>query len=284
MEVLMARMVQCAKFAMLLASIFGFIALARAAFFDYVHYDALLKHYVKPGVSIDGITVTAVDYTGLAVESKKLDSPYSTLIRQLATFNPDTLDSVEDKKAFWINVYNIGAIKTIVDYYPVDSIRSRKINWLGLPWDRKVITVGGKEYSLGEIENDILLDTFKDLRIHFGINCASVSCVDLTPSPYRGSTFSKQLEEQGKKFLSDQKKGLRIDRDKKTIYLSQVFKFDKKRFDSLGGGPLAFVLPFLSFGDQEFVKKEKVAVEYLEHNLKSNDLIMLNSFSRGEKL
>ena len=268
----MTRMVRCTKFAMLLVCIGGFMATAHAAPFDYVHYEALLKHYVKPGVSIDGITVTAVDYTGLAVESKKLDSPYSTLIQQLAAFNPDTLDSVEDKKAFWINVYNIGDIKTIVDHYPVDSIRSKKINWLGLPWDRKVVTVAGKEYSLGEIENDILLDTFKDLRIHFGINCASVSCVDLDPSAYRGSTLSNQLEEQGKKFLSDPKKGLRIDRDKKTIHLSQVFKFDKKRFDSLGGGALAFILPFLSSGEQGFLKKEKVFVEYLEYNWKSNEI------------
>ena len=57
--------------------------------------------------------------------------------------------------------------------------------------------VGGKEYALGQIENDILLDTSEDLRIHFAINCASVSCVNLAQEPYRGLTLFKQVEEQG---------------------------------------------------------------------------------------
>ncbi len=244
----------------------------QAAGFDYSHYGTLLNHYAKPGVSIDGVRVTAVDYAALAKERGKQDSDYETLLKALASFNLETLNSQEDKKAFWINVYNIAAIKTIVDHYPVDSIRSKKIKWSGLPWDRKAITVGGKEYSLGQIENDILLPTFKDLRIHFGINCASVSCVNLRREPYRGATLSKQLEEQAREFLGDRQKGLVIDRKKRTVYFSQIFKFDKKDFDKLGGGAIHFVLPFLPAEDQEFIKKEKVALEYLNYDWKLNDI------------
>lgn len=160
----------------------------------------------------------------------------------------------------------------MVDHYPVDSIRSRKINWLGLPWDRKVVTGGGKEYSLAQIENDILLDTFKDLRIHFVINCASVSWVNLAQEPYRGSTLFKQLEEQGRRFLADRQKGVRIDRERRKIYLSQVFKFDKKHFDELAGGAINFIPPYLCLEDQEFMKKERLTIEYLDYNWKSNDL------------
>ena len=252
--------------------ILGLFSAAQAATFDYTHYEAVLNHHAKPGVTIDGIDVTAVDYAALAAESRKPDSDYSTLLKELTAFNPDTLQNPEDKKAFWINVYNIAAIKTIVDHYPVDSIRSRKINWLGLPWDRKAITVGGRDYSLGEIENDILLDTFNDLKIHFAINCASVSCVNLAASPYRGAALSKQLDERGRRFLSDSQKGLRIDRDKKVISLSQVFKFDKKHFDSLGGGALNFLYTMLPLGDVEYLRREKVIVEYLPYNWKANDI------------
>jgi len=187
----------------------------------------LLNRYTKPGVSIDGVRVTAVDYAALTKERGKQGSDYETLLKDLTSFNSENLDNREEKKAFWINAYNLAAIKTIVDYYPVDSIRSKKIKWSGTPWDRKAIAVGGKEYSLGQIENDILLETFKDLKIHFGINCASVSCVNLRQEPYRGATLSKQLEEQAREFLGDQQKGLRIDRQKKVIYLSQIFKFDR---------------------------------------------------------
>lgn len=243
-----------------------------AASFDYRHYEGILNRYLKPDVSIDGVLVTAVDYGALAAEAQKKDSDYSTLRKDLASFDPGTLTNREDKMAFWIDVYNIAAMKMIIDHYPVDSIKSKKINWLGVPWDKKIITVGGKEYSLGQIESDILLDTFKDLRIHFAINCASVSCVNLAQEPYRGATLLKQFEEQGKQFLADQKKGVRIDRERKIIYLSQVFKFDKKHFDQLGGGALHFILPFLRLEDREFVSKGKLTVEYLDYNWKSDDI------------
>jgi len=244
----------------------------QAASFGYRNYESILNRHLKTDVSIEGTRFTAVDYSALAAEARKQDSDYSALLRELASIDPGTLDTREDKMAFWINVYNIGAIKTILDHYPVDSIRSRRINWLGLPWDRKVVTVGGKEYSLAQIENDILLHTFKDLRIHFAINCASVSCVNLAQEPYRGSTLFKQMEEQGRQFLADQQKGVRIDREKRTIYLSQVFKFDKKHFDELAGGAIKFILPYLRSEDQEFLKKEKLNIEYLDYNWKSNDI------------
>lgn len=246
-------------------------AAAWGADFNYAHYEALLKRHVRTGVKINGIAVNAVDYSSLAREAKNSDSDFSLLLKGLAAFDPAALKSREEKIAFWVNVYNIGALKTIVDHYPVDSIRSRKINWLGLPWDRKAITVGGKEYSLGEIENDILLDTFKDLRIHFGINCASVSCADLRPEPYRSPLLFKQLEEQGRRLLADRKKGLRIDRQGNRVYLSQIFKFDQKHFDALGGGALNFILPHLSGEERDALKKGKFAVDYLDYDWKAND-------------
>ena len=253
-------------------SILGLFVVAHAAPFDYAHYQAVLNEHARPGVSIDGIVATAVDYAALSTESKKQGSAYSNLLKAMSLFDPETLGTREDKIAFWINLYNVAAIKTIIDHYPVDSIRSRKISWSGLPWNRNVISVGGKDYSLSQVENNILLDAFKDLRIHFGINCASVSCVNLAVAPYQGATLPGQLEEQGRRFLADEKKGLRLDRSKKIIYLSQVFKFDRKHFDQLGGGALSFILPYVRPEDREFVSKEQLIIEYLDYNWKSNDI------------
>jgi len=155
---------ECLKQFLFLFLVLVITTSGHTASFDYNHYELILNHHAKLNVSIDGILVTAVDYSALAKETGQQNSEYSTLLKYLASFNPDTIGSREDKMAFWINVYNIAAIKTIVDHYPVDSIRSKKINWLGLPWNRKVITVGGKEYALGQIENDILLDMSKDVE------------------------------------------------------------------------------------------------------------------------
>ena len=257
------------------AFLLGFLVcipmLASGADFSYGTYEELLKRHVKTGVTINGIRLNAVDYTALIQETQRADSTYRRLLKDLSAFDPGSLKSREEKIAFWINIYNIGAIKTITDHYPVDSIRSKRINWLGQPWSRKVLTVGGKEYSLAEIENDILLDGFKELRIHFGINCASVSCVNLLPTPYRAATLYSQLEQQGRAFLADRKKGLQIDRTGKVVYLSQVFKFDRKHFDALGGGALTFIKPYLPSADRAVIDAGGYTVEYLDYDWKAND-------------
>ena len=259
------------KVALLVGILVGIPLLAFGADFSYGNYEALLKRHVKVGVTVNGIRLNAVDYAALAQDAKRPDSDYSRLLTELSAFDPASLKTREEKIAFWVNAYNVGAIKTIVEHYPVDSIRSKRINWLGQPWGRKVLMIGGREYSLAEIENDILLDGFRELRIHFGINCASVSCVNLLPVPYRAGKLYSQLEEQGRAFLADRKKGLLIDRNRKLVYLSQVFKFDRKHFDALGGGAIAFIKPYLSSSDRAALDAGGLTVEYLAYDWKAND-------------
>src|SRR5512135_1315229 len=120
------------------------LALPARADFDYTNYSKFLETYVRTGVVIDGIKTNAVDYARIVKDSADIKTPYPRLIDSLATFNPDTLKTREEKLAFWINAYNIGAIKMIVEHYPVDSIRSMKINLLTYPWKKDILNVGGK--------------------------------------------------------------------------------------------------------------------------------------------
>jgi hypothetical protein len=212
-----------------------------------------------------------VDYGALAKDASLPASDYRLLLKELAAFDPGSLKNREERIAFWVNAYNIAAMKTIIDHYPVAGIRSGKIHWLGSPWGTKVILVGGRNYSLDEIEHSILLDGFRDLRIHFGINCASVSCADLLTVPYRASTLYQQLEKQGRKLLANRDKGLRIDREKNIVYLSQIFKFDRKRFEALGGGILAFIRPFVPDGDRDIIFRGNPKIEYLDYDWSAND-------------
>ena len=78
--------------------------------------------------------------------------------------------------------------------------------------------------------------------------------MDLLPAPFRAETLDRQLEEQGRRFLANQRKGLRIDRKEHKVYLSQVFKFDKKHFDAYAGGALKFIQPYVSAADREFLR------------------------------
>lgn len=244
---------------------------ASAVDFDYENYEQVLGSYIRQDAVIDGVALNAVDYAALKKDAARSDSAYHRLLGQLAGFDPGTLGTREEQMAFWINVYNIAAIKTIVDHYPVDSIRSSRVHWLGLPWNRKTITVGGREYALSQIEFDLLVEGFRDLRVHFGINCASVSCVDLLHVPFRAATLDRQLDEQGRRFLANRAKGMRIDREGNRLFLSQVFKFDKKHFSEYAGGAIPFLLSYLSDEDRSFLQNGKPDIEYLNYNWKAND-------------
>ena len=79
-----------------------FSATVQSASFDYSRYEALLNRYTKPGVSIDGVRVTAVDYAALTKERGKQGSDYETLLKDLTSFNSENLDNREEKKAFWM--------------------------------------------------------------------------------------------------------------------------------------------------------------------------------------
>lgn len=134
-------------------------------------------------------------------------SAYSKLLGQLSTFNPGTLPTREDQIAFWIDAYNIGAIKMIIDHYPTNSIKSAKINIFGNPWGKEILNINGRPYSLGEIEHDILIGRYREKKAHFAIVCASLSCPDITNEVYTGEKLKAQMERRARLFLNNLRKG-----------------------------------------------------------------------------
>jgi len=235
--------------------------------YDYHLYAGILEKYVHEEKKIKGIRRYVLDYKNLFEESQKDDSDYSNYLKQLSGFNPCTLNTKEDKIAFWINAYNIGAIKMILDHYPVDSIRSMKINFFKNPWDKKIIIINRRLYSLGEIEHDILLGKYKEKQAHFGIVCASVSCPDLSKEVYRGKSLKAQLEKQAKEFFENSTKGLYIDRNRNKVFVSKLFKFDSKNFSQGMNDIIPFIFPFIeNREDKEYLKKKSYTLKFLDYD------------------
>jgi hypothetical protein len=54
------------------------------------------------------------------------------------------------------------------------------------------------------------------------------------------------------------------------VLLSQIFKFDKKRFDAVGGA-LAFIRPYLSKADRTVIEAGGLKLGYLEYDWNVND-------------
>ncbi|MFU8787758.1 MAG: DUF547 domain-containing protein [Methylobacter sp.] len=180
---------------------------------------------VKTGNKHD-TPLNQVDYSALK-KSGQLEAAYQII----KTFPVATLASKEEKLAFYINTYNILALKMVLDNFPVDSIKDVG-NVLSPVWKKTAGEIGGKEVSLDAIENDVIRK-MGEPRIHFAIVCASVSCPDLRTEPYTAEKLNVQLDDQAKSFLNNAKKGLND--DGKVIHVSKIFDWFGKDFKTVGG-------------------------------------------------
>lgn len=166
-------------------------------------YDMLLARYVI--VAQDG--VNRVDYARWAAnreDRRALD----TYINALAMHRPSQMARVE-AFAFWANLYNAITLKVILDRYPVQSIRDIKSDgvwldpkaWLG-PWRTPRVTVEGRRVSLDDIEHEIMRPTFRDPRVHYAVNCASIGCPNLMPRAWRAETLEADLDAAARAFVN----------------------------------------------------------------------------------
>lgn len=184
-------------------------------------YDDLLQAYTEP------LTRKGIDYIGVSYDKWGADARHKQALNILLDQAPASFVDNEEKKAFWINAYNFLTIELIVREGERETIK----NLGGLftsPWKRHSWFIAGHEYTLDHIEHDILRP-MGDARIHFAINCASVSCPDLRDESYKSQKLNQQLDEQVRLTLGNQGKGLRIEGDK--LYASKIFDWFKKDFN-----------------------------------------------------
>jgi hypothetical protein len=79
-----------------------------------------------------------------------------------------------------------------------------RILWIPtLRFFREKRETAGRVLSLNDIEHGILRERFHEPRIHFVVNCASVSCPALPARAMRGATLGRDLETATRAFLAD---------------------------------------------------------------------------------
>ena len=174
-------------------------------------------------------------------------------ISQLENTKKEEYDqwSKDEKKAFWINAYNVEAIKLVLDHYPLkkslglQALRypTNSIQQIPDVWNQEVLTILGNKVSLNYIENEILRKEFQDPRIHFAIVCASLGCPVLREEPYVSDQLDARLNDQVGKFILNPKK-VRYDSHINTLYVSPIFKWFRDDFEKVGG-IIAFVRKYM---------------------------------------
>ncbi len=200
---------------------------------DYAAYAKLLESHVRPG-TVNGIQLNVVDYRAV-----KADPNYTKALQDFATAKPETFQSKAERFAFWVNAYNLLAIKAVIDQYPTNSIKDGGSPFQPI-WKKKIGTVAGKEYALDEIEQGILRKEFKDPRVHFAIVCASLSCPDLRTEPYEAKRLDCQLDEAARTFFGNPTKGLVLGPDGRSVKVSSIFKWFREDF-TMSGSVVEFI-------------------------------------------
>ncbi len=163
---------------------------AQSSIVSHDSWDQLLRKYVS--------STGKVNYKGFKADKATLQD----YLDQLSTHPPQSSWSRNERLAYWINVYNAFTVKLIVDNYPTSSITKLEG---GKPWNKRWIPIGEKTYTLDEVENSIIRPRFKEARIHFAVNCASVSCPELLNRAFTASKLTQQLESQTRAYINNPK-------------------------------------------------------------------------------
>ena len=247
-----------------IAVLFTLLAWATpAAALDEALYAALLERHTRASDDVAGVRV---DYAAL-----QDSEDWERLIASLAATDLDTLEGQQARLALWINAYNILAIDLVRRGWPLESIRD--LGGLFSPvWKRPAGNVGGRSVTLDEIEHGIVRP-MGDPRVHAAVVCASTSCPSLRREPFTAERLDAQLDDATRLWLARADKGLRVDRDANTVWLSKIFDWFEEDF-AYDGGVLAFAARYAPESERRWLEQNArgARLRYLDYDWEVNAL------------
>jgi len=200
---------------------------------DHAAWDRLLKRYVID--HNDGIA--RVSYSAFSDADEKSLITYIEALESVAVSGLNR----DEQFAYWVNLYNAVTMALIVQSYPVETIRDIDISpgfFSDGPWGKKLVTVEGEEISLDDIEHRILRPIWKDPRIHYAVNCASLGCPNLLAEAMTASNKETYLDTAARTFVNHPR-GADVENGK--LRVSSIYSWFEEDF----GGSEAGVIEHL---------------------------------------
>ncbi|OGL58966.1 MAG: hypothetical protein A3J27_08055 [Candidatus Tectomicrobia bacterium RIFCSPLOWO2_12_FULL_69_37] len=211
---------------------------ASAVRVDHAEWGRFLSKYLVRG----GDGVNRVRYGGVAPGDRQALSGYVQRLSGMAV----SLLSRPEQLAYWINLYNALTVQVILGHHPVNTILRINISpgWFAVgPWGKKLVRVEGEALSLDDIEHRILRPIWRDPRIHYAVNCASVGCPNLAPAPFTAGTADAMLTEGARAYVNHPR-GVRL-----TEYgpvVSSIYHWYAEDFGGSDAGVLAHLRRYAS--------------------------------------
>ena len=163
-----------------------------------------------------------LDYDAFSDADEKALREYLAYLQQL---DPRQL-SKGRQKAYWLNLYNATMVLIVVVSQPSESIRTvdRKNLWVA-----ERFNIAGQKLSLDNIVHGILRPLFKDERIHFVLNRATLGSANISPLAYTGDNVEELMEQAARDFLQHPRA---VDFSDDGLVLSRLFVWYKSDFGS----------------------------------------------------
>ena len=186
---------------------------------NHAQWDSFLSTYVYQGH--DG--VAHVNYSAARRDLPNLNNYVSAL-----SAIPVTNLNRAEQMAFWINLYNALTVKIVLDNYPVNSIKDIKGSILSSgPWKSKLVNVQGAQLSLDDIEHRILRPIFRDNRVHYAVNCASIGCPNLMPRAFTAQNLDTFLNQNAAAYINHPR-GAQVSNGR--LRVSKIYRWFKEDF------------------------------------------------------
>jgi len=161
---------------------------------NHSDWQTLLSRYVV----VDSNGINRVRYRDFSDEDRRQLTRY---IDQLATVQPETLGK-DEQFAYWVNLYNALTVRVVLLHPQAESIKKMGEGLLSFgPWSEKLVSVAGQAMSLDDIEHGILRTQWRERRVHYAVNCASLGCPNLQRVAYTGSNLQQLLAKAELEFV-----------------------------------------------------------------------------------
>jgi hypothetical protein len=178
------------------------------------------QQFVDAHIIVGDDKINRIDYAGLPDAARAALRAY---IASLVALDPRTYNRNE-QMAYWINLYNALTVEIVLSSPGKGSIlrMSKKFFSVG-PWNDEVTWIAGEAITLNDIEHRILRPIFRDHRIHYAVNCASLGCPNLARTAYTGKNLQLLLEAAEVDFLNHPR-AVSFDKNGK-LRLSQIYEW-----------------------------------------------------------
>jgi hypothetical protein len=205
---------------------------------DYSPWDKLLAKYLVTGHPSG---INRFRYAGVSPADRQTLDVFLKYLQQVkvSSLNPG------EQKAYWVNLYNGLTVHVILDHYPVKSIMDIDISpgiFSNGPWDAKLLTIEGEQVSLNDIEHRILRPIFKDNRLHYALNCASLGCPNLQPKAFTAANTEDLLEAGARAYINSPR-GARMD-DEGRLRVSSIYTWYQVDFGGSSEGVINHLLHY----------------------------------------